>query len=86
MVDKNFTPLPKKTLQKVIQEEEALGKKLSEEEWVDLIYRGIGDLDNSINTFKMCRKLSLSSNIITRIPEIQLDNLEILSIGRNKIK
>jgi Leucine-rich repeat (LRR) protein len=88
MVDKsNFTPMnPKKSLQKVIQEEEALGKKLSEETHVDLIYRGIGDLDNSINSFKACVKLSLSSNIITRIPEIQLDKIEILSLGRNKIK
>lgn len=83
----SITPMnPKKSLQKVIQEEEALGKKWTEETTVDLIYRGIGDLDNSINSLKSCVKLSLSSNFIQRIPEIQLDKLEILSLGRNKIK
>lgn len=83
----NFTPVAKRALQKVIQEEEAGGtKKFSEEVVIDLIYRGINDLDNSINTFKNCEKLSLSSNIIARIPEIQLDKLKILSLGRNKIK
>ena len=89
MVDsnKNFIPLPRKALAKVITEEEANGRKLAEEEWVDLIFRGIQDIDNaSINYFKACTKLSLSSNLIQRIPEIQLDNLKILSLGRNKIK
>jgi Leucine-rich repeat (LRR) protein len=89
MVDSNkgFTPInPKKFLQKVIEEEEKNGKKLSEEETVDLIFRGIGDLDPSINNLKNCRKLSLSSNFISRMVEIQLDKLEILSLGRNRIK
>jgi Leucine-rich repeat (LRR) protein len=88
MVDsKNFIPLPRKSLAKVITEEEANGRKLAEEEWVDLIFRGIQDIDNaSINYFKVCNKLSLSSNLIQRIPEIQLDNLKVLSLGRNKIK
>lgn len=89
MVDanKNFIPLPRKSLAKVIAEEESNGRKLAEEEWVDLIFRGIQDIDNaSINYFKACTKLSLSSNLIQRIPEIQLDNLKILSLGRNKIK
>ncbi len=82
-----FTPMnPKKSLQKVLQEEEAAGKKLSEETTVDLIFRGITDLDSSINTLKNCQKLSLSSNLIGKIYEIQLDRLEILSLGRNKIK
>ena len=81
-----FTSLPKKFLQKVIEEEEKNGKKLLEDEIVDLTFRGIGDLDPSINTLKSCRKLSLSSNVISRMVEIQLDKLEILSIGRNKIK
>jgi Leucine-rich repeat (LRR) protein len=83
----NFIALPRKRLDKVIAEEEANGRKLAEEEEVDLIYRGIQDVDSaSINYFKACKKLSLSSNLIQRIPEIQLDHLEILSIGRNKIK
>jgi dynein light chain 1 len=86
-MEKNFVPMnPKKVLQKVIQEEESQGRKFAEEKTVDLIYRGIETLDNSINTLKNCEKLSLSSNFIQRIPEIQLDKLEILSIGRNKIK
>lgn len=86
MVDKYFKSEPKPNLTKVLKDEEALGKNFAEEEVIDLIFRGIGELDSSINTFKNCRKLSLSSNFINRIPEIQLDKLEILSLGRNRIK
>ena len=32
------------------------------------------------------KKLSLSSNFITKIPDLHFDNLEILSLGRNKIR
>ena len=83
-----LTPLARRKLKDVADEEEKnTGKKLAEEEVVDLIFRGIGELDNTINNFKNCVKLSLSSNIIQRLPpEINLDRLEILSLGRNKIK
>ncbi len=88
MADNKFNSLPKKTLQKVVAEEEALTeKKLSEEENVDLIFRFIESVDSAtINSFKACKKLSLSSNVIIKIPEIQLDRLEILSLGRNRIR
>lgn len=85
-----FTGLQKmKSLQEAIAdyEKENEGVKLSEAEWVDLIFRGIADLDsNSLNYIKGCRKLSLSSNFISKIPDLHFDNLEILSLGRNKIK
>lgn len=61
------------------------GKKLSDEEEVDLIFRGIGSLDG-VNVLFNCRRLSLSSNIISKMSEISLPNLERLSLGRNKIK
>ena len=68
-------------------EKEHEGEKLSDAEWVDLIFRGISDLDsNSLNYIKNCKKLSLSSNFITKIPDMHFDNLEILSLGRNKIR
>ena len=86
----SFTPMTKrKSLQEAISdwEKENEGKKLSDEEWVDLIFRGISDLDsNSLNYIKNCKKLSLSSNFITKIPDLHFDNLEILSLGRNKIR
>ena len=86
----SFTPMAKKkSLQEAIAdwEKDNEGKKLSEEEWVDLIYRGIRDLDSKlINYIKNCKKLSLSSNFITKIPDLHFDNLEILSLGRNKIR
>jgi Leucine-rich repeat (LRR) protein len=86
-MEKNFVSVPTKSLAKVIQEEEALGLKLSELEWVDLIFRGIGNIESpAINSFKACTKLSLSSNMIQKVPEINLENLKILSLGRNRIK
>ena len=49
----SFTPMPKKkSLQEAIAdwEKDNEGKKLCDEEWVDLIFRGISDLDsNSLN-------------------------------------
>ena len=87
-----FRPMEKKkSLQESIsdweKEHEEEGKKLCDEEWVDLIFRGISDLDsNSLNYIKGCKKLSLSSNIISKIPDLHFDNLEILSLGRNKIR
>ena len=62
------------------------GKKISEQEDVDLIFRSIDNLDTSINTLTNCRLLSLSSNLIIRIPELNLPRLERLSLGRNRIK
>ena len=87
-----FRPMEKKkSLQESItdweKEHEEEGKKLCDEEWVDLIFRGIADLDsNGLNYIKGCKKLSLSSNFISKIPDLHFDNLEILSLGRNKIR
>ena len=51
-----FTPMAKKkSLQEAISdwEKEHEGEKLSDAEWVDLIFRGISDLDsNSLNYIK----------------------------------
>ncbi len=81
-------PQPKFTLLKIAQQwEEKNQKKLAEESWVDLIFSCISDLDTqTLNSFAACTKLSLSSNFIVKIPDIHLKNLEILSLGRNKIK
>lgn len=62
------------------------GKKLSDQEEVDLVFKAIDNLDTGINTLTNCRFLSLSSNLIVRIPELNLPRLERLSLGRNKIK
>ncbi len=84
------TPVQKIPISKAIAiweaEEKNQGKKLADEEVVDLIFRAIDTLDTSINTLVNCRKLSLSSNLIFKLPEFQLPKLEILSLGRNKIK
>ena len=70
----SFTPMAKKkSLQEAIAdwEKDNEGKKLSDEEWVDLIFRGISDLDsNSLNYIKNCKKLYLSSNLIAIIPHL----------------
>jgi Leucine-rich repeat (LRR) protein len=83
-----FSGVKKKTLNEVIQEvEKEQGIKLDSVEWVDLIFKGINDLDSSsLNYIKGCRKLSLSSNLITRLPDFHFENLKILSLGRNKIR
>lgn len=80
--------ITKRNLSKVVHEwEETNGKKISEEEWIDFTYKGIFEIETAIvNSFTNCRKLSLSSNTIVKITDIQLKNLEILSLGRNKIK
>lgn len=67
-------------------DEKNQGKKLADQEEVDLIFRAIDNLDTGINSLANCRKLSLSSNLITKIPDLNLPKLEILSLGRNKIK
>jgi len=85
-------PQPKFNLLKIVQQlepekEKENGKKFSEETEIDLIFRCISDLDTqTLNSFAACVKLSLSSNFIVKIPDIHLKNLEILSLGRNKIK
>ena len=52
----SFTPMAKKkSLQEAIAdwEKEHEGEKLSDAEWVDLIFRGISDLDsNSLNNLQ----------------------------------
>ena len=48
----------------------------------------ISKLDNSLNTLKNCKKLSLSTNCIDRlnVPLAGMSSLKILSLGRNNIK
>jgi len=47
----------------------------------------IQKIDSSLNTLVNCKKLSLSSNSIDKIPNLaSLQKLEILSLGRNTIK
>ena len=46
----------------------------------------IQKLDASINTLKKCKHLRLSTNSIDKMIPLDLDNLEILSMGRNQIK
>jgi Leucine-rich repeat (LRR) protein len=89
MASKDFVPLPKKVLKVIAAEWEELNKpkRLNEEKWVDLIFKGIHELDTqTLNSFQECTKLSLSSNLIVKLPEFNLKNLEILSLSRNKIK
>lgn len=90
MDKKDFIPMArKKSLQEAIAEweKENTPRTLNSEEWVDLIFKGIQELDSpSLNYIKNCTKLSLSSNFIIRIPDLHFDNLKILSLGRNKIK
>lgn len=85
---KEINGVPRKPLIKVVQEwEETSQLKIADETFVELIYRNIGDLDaQTINSFTNCTKLSLSSNFITKIPDIHLHHLETLSLGRNKIR
>lgn len=83
-------PVPKINISKAIAnweaEEANEGKKLADEETVDFVFKAIDNLDTGINTLTNCKYLSLSSNLIVRIPELNLPRLERLSLGRNKIK
>lgn len=85
---KEIISVPRKPLSKVVQEwEEVNQTKIADESVIELIFKGIGDLDaQTINSFSNCVKLSLSSNFITKIPDIHLHHLETLSLGRNKIR
>ena len=87
--EEGFKSGKKISLQEAIQEwsKKNPGANISEEETVDLIFSNISDLDTkSLESLTKCKKLSLSSNFISKLPEFHLDNIEILSLGRNKIK
>eukprot|EP00286_Rhodomonas_abbreviata_P016610 CAMPEP_0181339078 /NCGR_PEP_ID=MMETSP1101-20121128/29024_1 /TAXON_ID=46948 /ORGANISM="Rhodomonas abbreviata, Strain Caron Lab Isolate" /LENGTH=155 /DNA_ID=CAMNT_0023449943 /DNA_START=351 /DNA_END=818 /DNA_ORIENTATION=- len=44
-------------------------------------------MDNTLGTLKQCKHLAISSNCIEKITGLKgLDNLEVLSLGRNQIK
>merc|ERR1712002_1435082 len=65
------------------------GQKASEAEHVKLISQqpSIEKMDASLSTLSMCMKLSLSTNAIEKIANLNgLKNLKILSLGRNNIK
>jgi dynein light chain 1, axonemal len=68
--------------------EEKNGKKAEDEEVVKLYAQlpPIEKMDDSLNTLKACKHLSLSTNAVDRITALSLKNLEILSLSRNLIK
>ncbi|XP_062503741.1 dynein axonemal light chain 1-like [Corticium candelabrum] len=68
---------------------EKTGQKASEATEVALYcqYPPLDKLDASLNTLVACTKLSLSTNMIEKITNLNgLKNLRILSMGRNNIK
>lgn len=72
-----------------IWEEKNEGKDITEELEVGLqgMVPPIEKMDNSLSILKACQKLSLSTNMIEKIAGLnQLNNLKILSLGRNNIK
>lgn len=81
-------PVNKITLSKAIAnwEAEHVGEKLADLEEVDLIFRNIETLDSSISSLTNCRILSLSTNCIKQMIDINLPKLERISLGRNRIK
>ncbi|KAJ8309178.1 hypothetical protein KUTeg_014052 [Tegillarca granosa] len=69
--------------------EQANGKKASEGEEIKLYAQipCIDKMDASLSTLTNCKKLSLSTNQIEKIANLNgLKNLRILSLGRNNIK
>ena len=69
--------------------EEASGKKSSEAKEIKLIgvYPPIEKMEGPLHILVNCEKLSLSTNLITQIQNLQvLKNLRVLSLGRNLIK
>ena len=69
--------------------EEASGKKAAEATDIKLIgqYPPIEKLDGPFHILINCEKLSLSTNMIVNIQNLQvLRNLRVLSLGRNLIK
>ncbi|KAF0289314.1 Major heat shock protein Ba [Amphibalanus amphitrite] len=71
------------------QWEERTGQKASEAKEVKLngVWPPIEKMDSSLGQLALCEKLSLSTNSIDRIANLNaLKNLKILSLGRNMIK
>ena len=69
--------------------EETTGKKAGEAMEVKLIgvYPPIEKMDHTLAALTSCQKLSLSTNMITTIQNINnLKSLKILSLGRNLVK
>lgn len=66
-------------------------KKIDQEKHIQLLCTSppIDRIDNAVNQFTSCIKLSLSTNCIDKIPLLSgasLPHLKILSLGRNAIK
>ena len=69
--------------------EEASGKKSAEAKEIKLIgvYPPIEKLEGPLHILVNCEKLSLSTNLIVNIQNLQvLKNLKVLSLGRNLVK
>ncbi|XP_043198006.1 dynein axonemal light chain 1-like [Amphibalanus amphitrite] len=69
--------------------EEKTGKKAAESAEVKLngMFPSIEKMDSALNQLVCCQKLSLSTNAIEKIANLNaLKNLKILSLGRNCIK
>ena len=67
------------------------GKRIEDEQIIKLICTTppIDRIDNTVNLFANCVQLSLSTNMIDKIPLLPgscLPNLRVLSLGRNQIK
>ncbi|KAK3753630.1 hypothetical protein QZH41_014737, partial [Actinostola sp. cb2023] len=65
------------------------GKKAAETTEIKLYaqYPPVEKMDASLSTLTSCQKLSLSTNCIEKIANLNgLKNLKILSLGRNNIK
>ena len=68
--------------------EKKTGEKAVETESIQLYAQNppIHKLDNSLNQLVCCKKLSLSTNSIDKLVSLAgMKNLEILSVGRNRI-
>jgi len=81
--------MPTTIKEAIKQWEQREGKKPEEATEVKLIGMRppIERMDENLNVFEACTKLSLSSNNIERVIALpKLRNLQILSLGRNNIK
>ncbi|XP_054470071.1 dynein axonemal light chain 1 isoform X1 [Anoplopoma fimbria] len=73
----------------LVKLEEKSGEKVSESKAIKLYGQvpPIEKMDASLSTLTICEKLSLSTNCIEKITNLNgLKNLRILSLGRNNIK
>ena len=53
----------------------------------EILYSNFGKMDSTLQTLTSCEKLSLSTNMITGIQNLNnMKSLKILSLGRNLIK